>query len=82
MITTYQFASAVGRKKMAEALDVGATAVSNAVVRGRFPSSWFTRCQTLAIDAGVDCPPDLFGMRAADDTPKVDKCKENQRGAA
>lgn len=82
MITTYQFASAIGRKNMADALDVGATAVSNAVVRGRFPASWFARCQALASEAGVDCPPDLFGMRAADNAPKVDGRKENHRGAA
>jgi hypothetical protein len=63
MMNALTFADAVGRKKIAEALGVGATAVSNGVVRGKFPSSWFLACQDLAHEAGVDCPPELFGMR-------------------
>lgn len=70
MLDSVQFADAVGRKKIAEALGVGATAVSNAVVRKRFPSSWFLACQRLANDAGVTCPPELFGMRIPEDRPE------------
>lgn len=65
MITTIHLADAIGRRKIAEALGVLPTAVSNAVVRGRFPSSWFLILSRLAADAGLDCPPELFGMRFA-----------------
>ena len=64
-ITALQLADAIGRKQMAEYLDVGATAVSNAVVRGWFPSSWFLVCKDLAEQAGINCPPALFKMREA-----------------
>lgn len=68
MNQTQAFAAAVGRKEIAKAAGVGMTAVSNAVIRGRFPSSWFLICQGLAERAGVDCPAGMFGMREpADD---------------
>lgn len=57
------FANAVGRNNLAKAAGVGLTAVSNAVVRGWFPSSWFVAAKSLADEKGVDCPPDLFGMK-------------------
>lgn len=83
MITAPQFADAIGRKKMSDALNVGATAVSNAVVRGWFPSSWFLVCLGLAKEGGVDCPPCLFKIKAPlDDTQFVDCVKPVQGGAA
>lgn len=78
MITAPQFADAVGRRNIAEALNVGLTAVSNAVVRGRFPASWFVTCSALAVIAGVECPPGLFGMRKPDNTPNVEGGKRFQ----
>lgn len=66
MITASEFADAVGRKEIADKLGVGTTAVSNAVVRGVFPSSWFFILQELSNDLDVECPPELFNMR----TPK------------
>lgn len=65
MINTSQFADAVGRREMATAVGVGMTAISNAVVRGRFPPAWFGACQDLAAGAGIDCPEPLFGMKRA-----------------
>ena len=65
MITAQHIADAVGRGKMADALHVGATAVSNAVVRGKFPASWFVVMRDLAGEKGVDCPAHLFGMKDA-----------------
>lgn len=56
-------ADALGRGEIAEQVGVRATAVSNAVVRGWFPSSWFLVCQELARGKGVECPPSLFGMK-------------------
>lgn len=63
MMSTLEFANVVGRQKMASALCLGSTAVSNAVVRGTFPPSWFDTCRGLAKEAGIDCPPELFGQR-------------------
>jgi hypothetical protein len=60
MMKAETLAEALGRKKMAEALGIGQTAISNAVVRGCFPASWFMVCKSLADEAGADCPPDLF----------------------
>lgn len=78
MVTTLTLADALGRRKIAEAVGVGATAVSNAVVRGRFPASWFLIIKRLADEAGQECPPALFNLRA-DDTQKVG---QKQRAAA
>lgn len=63
MITTEKIADALGRKEMAQALGVGLTSISNAVVRGSFPASWFFVVTRLAGDAGVSCPPCLFQMK-------------------
>lgn len=74
MMTAPEFADAVGRKNLATALEVGATAVSNAVTRGWFPSSWFLVAKHLAQVAGIECPPELFKMYSvgSNDTHIVD----------
>lgn len=66
MMTASEFADAIGRKTLANTFGVGLTAVSNAVVRGRFPSSWYVASCTLASEAGIQCPPDLFGQKQRD----------------
>lgn len=66
MMTTQYIADAIGRGNIAEALNVGATAVSNAVVRGAFPPSWFLIVRDMAERQGIDCPPALFGMKQVD----------------
>lgn len=63
MITTSQLADALGRLQIAQVVGVGATAVSNAVVRGKFPSSWFLAVRALAEREGCECPPELFMMK-------------------
>lgn len=63
MITASSLADSIGRKKIADTLGVGPTAVSNHVVRGSFPASWYFVLKTLADDIGVECPPDLFSMK-------------------
>lgn len=62
MMNTETLATALGRKNIAAALNVLPTAVSNAVVRGSFPPSWFIACKRLADEIGVECPPELFKM--------------------
>lgn len=70
MMTAHELADAIGRQKMQDALDVGATAISNAVIRGWFPPKWFIVCSALAKEAGTECPPQLFGMRQRH-TPQI-----------
>lgn len=63
MTTASDLADALGRKAIADALGVLPTAVSNAVVRGWFPSSWFLAVKAIADQEGQECPPELFKMR-------------------
>lgn len=60
-----QLADALGRAEIAQRLGVGATAVSNAVVRGAFPSSWYAVIRAMAKARGIDCPMKCFAWRAA-----------------
>ena len=73
MMTASEFANALGRANIAEASGVGLTAVSNAVVREWFPSSWYLACKSLADKAGIGCPPELFKMKVADGSQYVEK---------
>ncbi len=82
MINASQFADALGRRRIAEANGVVLQAVSNAVVRGWFPSSWFLVCKTLADEANVECPPALFKMNEPDNTRNVDIVTAVSRGDA
>lgn len=79
-ITTLTFADAVGRKKIADAVGVGLTAVSNGVVRNAFPASWFYACQKLAQSAGVECPPALFQQRPCSQSVDCADEKQAERG--
>lgn len=63
MIKASEFADALGRAEIAKATGVGLTAVSNAVVRGWFPPSWFSAVKIAADAKGLECPAALFGMR-------------------
>lgn len=61
-MTASELADALGRKNIAGAVHFGPTAVSNAVVRGWFPATWFMVMSDLAKKAGSECPPELFKM--------------------
>lgn len=63
MTEAIHIADEIGRKRIADAVGVGVTAVSNAVVRNRFPASWFVAIEKLATEKGMNCPPELFGMK-------------------
>jgi len=90
-ITAEQFADAVGRSELARSVGVGLPAVSNAIDRGRFPSSWYEVGKKLAASANVGCPPELFGQKLPLNSQHVNhlrKCKaivkktQNLRGSA
>lgn len=63
MNTPEEIAGAVGRKELAERLGVGLTAVSNAVVAGAFPSSWYPVVSDLCRERNVACPLSAFKFR-------------------
>jgi len=63
MMNAETFATALGRKNIAAAIDVKLTAISNAIADGGFPPSWFIACKRLADEAGIECPPCLFKMK-------------------
>lgn len=63
MTLTLEIANSIGRDRIAESVGVGLTAVSNAVVRGSFPSAWYVAISNLCSERGQECPPELFGMR-------------------
>ena len=72
MMTVSELADRIGRKNIAEAAGVGLTAVSNAVVRGSFPATWFIVVSDLAAKVGAECPPCLFNMIAPHGSQNVD----------
>lgn len=63
MVTTFDIAESIGRVRLAEALGVGVTAVSNAVVAGKFPAAWYVCVNELCSKVEQECPPRLFGMK-------------------
>lgn len=77
MMTSSEFADALGRAEIAKATGVGLTAVSNAVVRGWFPPRWFAAVKTLADAQGVECPVELFRMRFGTHSQYVETKKVN-----
>lgn len=64
MMTPHDLVTALGRSELTRLLGVGPTAISNAVVRGRFPAAWYVALADLAARQGLACPPALFHMRA------------------
>ena len=82
MMDSKALAKALGRKNIAAAVGFRPTAVSNAVVRGWFPATWFIAVSELAAKAGVECPPELFKMVIPGNTHNVDSVGVRQVGAA
>lgn len=76
-MNTSDISKALGQQRMADALDVGLTAVNNAVTRGYFPSSWFFVVEHLAKEAGVECPRHLFRMKSVGEKTSQAQSSEN-----
>lgn len=66
MDTVSAICDAIGRTRLQAALGVGKTAISNAVVENRFPSSWFDVVDRLCREDGIDCPREFFAFRRGD----------------
>lgn len=64
MHSTRHIATTVGQKNLADALGVGITAVNNAVVNGKFPSSWFPVVRKICARHELECPESLFNFKS------------------
>lgn len=64
-ITASDICDRLGRARLAAALGVGRTAVSNAAVAGRFPASWFMVIAGLCAESGLPCPDAVFAFKPA-----------------
>jgi hypothetical protein len=60
MTSVSDICDVIGRGRLATALGVRKTAISNAVVQGRFPAKWFKVISDLSVDHGIECPEALF----------------------
>ncbi len=56
----------LGAGSVAKRLGVGASAVSNNVVLGSFPASWFVPLFLMGLEQGVSVPVSLFRWRSVD----------------
>ena len=78
-----EIVDAIGRRSLCDDLDVGATAVSNAVVKGQFPASWYLVIAARCADLGLDCPSEIFNMRRAKQEAAAGRedCGDEERAA-
>lgn len=58
----------LGRKEIAMKVGRRVTAVSNAVVEGVFPASWFTVIEAMCAAKGISCPRRLFNFLPVTET--------------
>lgn len=61
-MTVSDICNVLGRAKLATALGVRLSAVSNAVVDGRFPAKWYRVVHEMCGEARIDCPVGLFNF--------------------
>lgn len=72
-ITVASICATLGRQVVADAFQVGLTAVSNACVENRFPAKWYLTMRALCDEHGLACPNSLFTFVGV---------KQPERGAA
>lgn len=65
MQTLTEIADTLGRDELCRRLNVGETAIFNAIAKGYFPSGWFGVMTILARERGVSIPFDKFNWRKA-----------------
>ncbi|WP_152618401.1 hypothetical protein [Leisingera sp. ANG-Vp] len=61
--TSEQLINKIGRENISLRIGVGLTAVSNAVVRGKMPSSWYEGVKRECDLQGIECPTSLFTFK-------------------
>ena len=63
MKTPHEIVAALGRADLQETLGVPTSAVTNALARGDFPTSWYLPMKKLAKKKRVALPDELFKWR-------------------
>jgi hypothetical protein len=63
MQTAKEISARFGQRTIAATLGVSVGAVSNAVVRGQFPASWYVAIQSLCNRDGELCPVEAFAFK-------------------
>ena len=63
MNTVCEILDIIGRKYVAQQLDVRKTAVSNAATAGRFPAAWYPTIKRCAAEKDIEVPDHLFSWR-------------------
>ncbi|MCB1351583.1 MAG: hypothetical protein KDK03_02470 [Rhodobacteraceae bacterium] len=81
-ITAADICDAVGRQKIAERIQRGRSAVSNAAVVGRFPASWYLEVKALCDEVGVECPLSAFGFLEVSNETGLDAAPIRQAEAS
>lgn len=61
-LTVASICEVVGRKVLADRLNVGKTAIGNAVSENLFPARWYIEVKALCDAHGIDCPEALFSF--------------------
>ncbi|WP_152615645.1 hypothetical protein [Leisingera sp. ANG-M1] len=61
--TSEQLINKIGRENISLRIGVGLTAISNAVVRGKMPSSWYEGVKKECDLQGIECPTTLFSFK-------------------
>jgi hypothetical protein len=81
MVDAKNIAAQLGQRKIAVALDLGATAVNNALKRGKFPAAWYPIVREMCKAQGLKCPEDAFGFKhpAADHSVCPPSCNHEVR---
>ncbi len=62
MMTVEQICDEVGRKQLADSLNVSRAAITNAIAAGKFSPRWYRVVSVLCDEKGIECPDDLFGF--------------------
>jgi hypothetical protein len=62
MNTVSDICSRLGRREIATRVGVAKTAISNAVVDGKFPARWFLVLSAMCQEQGIECPKELFSF--------------------
>lgn len=58
--TSRDVVEALGRETICERFGFSQTRISNHVVRGKFPSSWYLQLKKLSDEVGYDLPESAF----------------------
>jgi len=61
--TVKEIVDVLGREAIMARLDIKKSAISQACIAGRFPSSWFAVISDMCAEAGIECRRSLFSFK-------------------